>query len=79
MFNDAAALLGLGCPAGGCVDGTRALMLELSSGLKWRASIKTELEPYICVSKCKRGYKWLENINRCLRVEGDGIRESEDK
>lgn len=46
---------------------------QASRSYEWRAE-KANLElPYVCMSKCKFGYRWFPKVGRCLRVEAAGV------
>lgn len=44
--------------------------ITMSGGnrFEWQAEHKSQINPYICVSKCQRGYNWYPNIAKCLMV-----------
>ena len=50
-----------------------------SDGLfDWQATLKTDTSPYICVSKCQRGFKWFDRVGKCLMVVEDLDVENEE-
>ena len=56
----------------GCIDPSLCtdnygLTVE-STTFQWVAEDKAKLKPYICQSKCKLGYKWYSNVQKCLKV-----------
>ena len=44
----------------------------------WEAGFKEVYLPYICKSKCPRGYKWYRKSDKCLNIV-DGSKDSEPK
>ena len=72
-FNDytnwEADVEGIGCPSDGCNSNT-SLLIRADANYIWNAANNDEKLPYICVSRCSKGYFWHSSIGRCLRVHG---------
>ena len=34
----------------------------------WLAMEKTQVNPYICASKCQKGFRWFDKVQKCLMV-----------
>ena len=60
--------LGYGCPDNGCTLTDHSLVMSGEGIFDWRAAEKSEINPYICVSKCQRGFKWFARVGKCLMV-----------
>ncbi len=61
----------IGCPNGGVCTTNQSLLLRADAAYVWNAGSKNEPLPYICVSKCIKGYLWHPTIQRCLKVVHD--------
>ena len=56
-----------GCLSSICTD-NYALTLNTKSQYTWEASDKSNIKPYICESKCKGGFVWLESLLKCVYI-----------
>lgn len=60
--------LGFGCPTSGCQTSIHSLRMRASALNDWVATEKSNPLPYICMSKCRRGFEWYQSLNKCLKV-----------
>lgn len=62
-------LKGAGCPPGSCT-GNEALHLRyFEDSAIWRAAHVSQDKGYVCAAKCKIGFKWVQTLQRCLKIE----------
>ena len=51
----------LGCMSTGCTE-DYGIVARPDAGMQWNAADKSTSLPYICLSKCRRGYKWYHGM-----------------
>ena len=51
----------LGCLSSGCTS-DYGIVARPDAGMQWNSDEKSNPLPYICISRCKQGYKWHQGI-----------------
>ena len=59
---------GFDCPAAGCTAQNHGIVMSSDGLYDWLAMDKSVVNPYICVSKCPRGFLWFDLVGKCLMV-----------
>ncbi len=63
-----------GTPGSGCV-GTctnQGLAVSVANNYQWKAKNPTEELPFICITKCRKHFKWFPKLQRCLKIKESG-------
>eukprot|EP00095_Tigriopus_kingsejongensis_P007775 maker-scaffold154_size301342-snap-gene-2.20 protein:Tk07775 transcript:maker-scaffold154_size301342-snap-gene-2.20-mRNA-1 annotation:"macrophage mannose receptor 1-like" len=71
FVNWALGIKDFGCPKSGC-QGGHGMSMRLSLPFEWEARNKSESLPYICMSECPKGFKWLPAVQSCVAVLNNG-------
>ena len=57
----------MSCPNSVCTSNSGLAALS-EENFVWRATEIDKVLPYICLSRCKNGYKWYPRLKRCLKI-----------